>query len=53
LVSPDALAGLDVHREHVVCARNDVEHAVVNDRLCFAGVLRIDAGPVGARATRL
>ena len=45
-VLPQDLAGLDGQREHVVGAGDDVDDAVVDDRLRFARILRRDAGAV-------
>ena len=41
LVLPEDLAGLDVDGEDVVLAGRDVDHAVVDDRLALARVLRL------------
>ena len=49
-VLPEDLARLDGQREHVVGARDDVDDAVVDDRLRFARILRRDAGAVQMRA---
>src|SRR6185503_5634156 len=45
LVGPESLSGVDADGEHVVGARDDVDHAVVHDRLRLPGVL---AGKTGA-----
>ena len=49
LVAPDDAARLHAEREHIVGAGDDVDHAVVNDRLRLAGIFGRDAGPVEMR----
>jgi hypothetical protein len=41
-IRPQDVARVDVDREHVVRARDDVERAVVHERLRFARILRAD-----------
>ena len=44
LIFPENLAGLDAQRENVVCARDNVDHSLINDGLRFTRIFRLGAG---------
>ena len=49
LIAPQRLTRLDADRKHIVCARDDVDDAVVDDRLGLAGILDAHARAIEPR----
>ena len=50
LVAPQMRAVVHIQREHIIGAGDHVEHALIEERLALAGVLRAGAGAIQVRA---
>ena len=50
LILPESLACLHANRENIVCSRDDIDDAFMNDGLSLAGILGVHARAVEARS---